>query len=103
MIGKFININGIKIEYLESGDINNPTLVLFHGFPSSSSMFRDLIPMLENDYHLIAPTYPGFGKSDAPSRDLFKYTFDNISDVMVKILRLIPKHLFHQLKECKNM
>ena len=95
MIEKFININGIKIEYLESGDINNPTLVLFHGFPSSSFMFRDLIPMLENDYHLIAPTYPGFGKSDAPSRDSFKYTFDNISDVMDEFLKVLNINKFY--------
>ena len=95
MIEKFININGIKIEYLEAGNINNPTLILFHGFPSSSFMFRDLIPMLENDYHLIAPTYPGFGKSDAPNRDSFNYTFDNITDMMDKFLKALNINKFY--------
>ena len=95
MIEKFIEINGIKIEYLEAGNANSPTLVLFHGFPSSSFMFRNLIPMLEDDFHLIAPTYPGFGKSDAPDRDSFKYTFDNIADVMDEFLKEININKFY--------
>ncbi len=77
-----VDVNGINIFYRESGKKENPTLVLFHGFPSSSHMFRDLMPMLEDRYHLIAPDFPGFGQSDAPSRESFSYTFDHIAEVM---------------------
>lgn len=92
---KFININGINIQYLEVSESNKPTLVLFHGFPSSSYMFRNLIPMLEGHFHLIAPTYPGFGKSDAPSRQSFKYTFDNFADVMDEFLKALHVDKFY--------
>ena len=59
-----------------------PTMVLFHGFPSASHMFRDLMPMLENSFHLIAPDYPGFGQSDSPARTVFSYTFDHLAETM---------------------
>lgn len=77
-----INVNGIEIFYRESGDVSKPIMVLFHGFPSASHMFRGLIPMLENKFHLIAPDYPGFGQSESPARETFSYTFDHISEIM---------------------
>ena len=65
---KDIKIDGIKIFYREAGNFDKPNFVLFHGFPSSSHMFRDLIPQLEENFHIIAMDYPGFGQSDIPSR-----------------------------------
>lgn len=61
-------------------------MVLFHGFPSASHMFRDLMPKLEDKYHLIAPDYPGFGQSESPDRDKFAYTFDHLAEVMEAFL-----------------
>ena len=77
-----INVNGIQIFYRECGDAEKPIMVLFHGFPSASHMFRDLMPKLEERFHLIAPDYPGFGQSESPSREEFKYTFDHLAEVM---------------------
>lgn len=77
-----IKVDDTNIFYRETGSIDKPTLVLFHGFPSASHMFRDLMPMLKEDFHLIAPDYPGFGQSDAPDRAVFSYTFDHIADIM---------------------
>ena len=77
-----INVSGIEIFYRECGDPSLPTMVLFHGFPSSSHMFRDLMPQLEECFHLIAPDYPGFGQSDSPPRNHFAYTFDHLAEVM---------------------
>ena len=77
-----LNVNGVEIFYRESGDASNPAMVLFHGFPSASHMFRDLIPMLEDKFHLIAPDYPGFGQSESPAREVFSYTFNHISEIM---------------------
>ena len=77
-----IDVSGIKIFYRESGPANKPVMVLFHGFPSASHMFRDLMPMLEDKFHLIAPDYPGFGQSESPSRDVFAYTFDHLAEIM---------------------
>lgn len=83
-----VKINGINIFYREAGKTDKPTLVLFHGFPSSSHMFRDLIHELKNDFHIIAPDYPGFGHSDSPCRDDFTYTFDNIAEIIDSFLML---------------
>jgi pimeloyl-ACP methyl ester carboxylesterase len=79
-----IKINGIDIFYRESGRSDRPKLLLLHGFPASSFMFRDLIEHLSGDFHLFAPDYPGFGRSDAPDRKTFAYTFDSLADVIVK-------------------
>jgi pimeloyl-ACP methyl ester carboxylesterase len=73
------NVNGLKIFYREAGDRAAPTILLLHGLPTSSQMFRDLIPLLSDRFHLIAPDYVGFGHSDAPSRDAFTYSFDNLA------------------------
>jgi len=73
------NVRGRKLFYREAGSNNSPTIVLLHGFPSSSHMFRDLIPQLSDEFHVIAPDYLGFGYSDAPSVQEFEYTFDNLA------------------------
>lgn len=77
-----IDVNGVQIFYRECGNLDKPVMVLFHGFPSAGHMFRDLMPMLNDRFHLIAPDYPGFGQSESPSRDQFKYTFDHLAEVM---------------------
>ncbi|HEY4359069.1 MAG TPA: alpha/beta hydrolase [Acidobacteriaceae bacterium] len=72
-------VRGLKIFYREAGSPTSPTIVLLHGFPSSSHMYRDLIPKLAGKFHVIAPDYPGFGYSDAPDASIFEYTFDNLA------------------------
>jgi pimeloyl-ACP methyl ester carboxylesterase len=79
---KTVNLNGVKIFYRESGNKNHPTILLFHGFPASSHMYRNLIEELADEYHIIAPDYPGFGNSDQPHPNEFEYTFDNLANVM---------------------
>jgi pimeloyl-ACP methyl ester carboxylesterase len=79
---KNIQVDGLNLFYREAGDSKSPVVLLLHGFPSSSHMFRDLIPQLAGDHHVIAPDLPGFGFSDAPSRADFKYTFDNLAKVI---------------------
>ncbi|TXI84063.1 MAG: alpha/beta hydrolase [Cupriavidus sp.] len=74
-----ITVDGIRIFYREAGPEDAPTILLLHGFPSSSRMYDTLIPLLADRYHLIAPDYPGFGNSDAPPPDRFAYTFDHIA------------------------
>jgi pimeloyl-ACP methyl ester carboxylesterase len=73
------NVRGRKLFYREAGSQHSPTIVLLHGFPSSSHMFRDLIPQLADKFRVIAPDYVGFGYSDAPGVQEFKYTFDNLA------------------------
>jgi hypothetical protein len=72
-------VDGLKIFYREAGPEDKPTIVLLHGFPSSSHMFRDLIPKLAGKYHIVAADMPGYGYSDAPSVNRFTYTFDSIA------------------------
>ncbi len=79
-------VRGHKIFYREAGSKASPTIVLLHGFPSSSHMFRDLIPKLADKFHLIAPDYVGFGYSDAPSTGNFEYTFDNLAASIEELL-----------------
>ncbi len=79
-------IDGLDIFYRDAGNPNNPAIALFHGFPSSSHMFNNLLNKLEDRFHLIAPDYPGFGNSDAPEPDHFEYTFDHLADVIEKFL-----------------
>lgn len=82
-------VDGLDIFYREAGPTNAPTLLLLHGFPSSSHMFRNLIPALSDRYHVIAPDYPGFGQSSMPRVEDFNYTFDHLTDVMDKFLSTI--------------
>ena len=77
-----VNIDARGIFYRETGNADAPALLLLHGFPTSSHMFRDLMPRLADRYHVVAPDLPGFGFSDAPARAEFKYTFDNLARVM---------------------
>ena len=77
-----IQVNGINVFYREAGSATSPTVLLLHGFPTSSHMFRNLIPKLADNYRVIAPDLPGFGFSDSPPRDKFKYTFENLARVM---------------------
>ena len=90
-----ISVNGIQIFYRETGSKDKPTMVLFHGFPSASHMFRDLMPMLEDRFHLIAPDYPGFGQSESPSRDEYSYTFDHLARTMDAFLQEIGVDKFY--------
>ena len=73
-----VTIDGVDIFYREAGDPSRPTLLLLHGFPTSSHMFRDLITELADEFHLVAPDYPGYGFSSMPSVDEFDYSFDNV-------------------------
>ena len=79
-----VKIDGLDIFYREAGPKDAPTLLLLHGFPTSSRMFRNLIPALADRYHLVAPDYPGFGHSSAPSVDEFDYTFDHLAGIVEK-------------------
>ena len=76
---KTVNVDGLDIFYREAGKNSNPTILLLHGFPSSSHMYRDLIKDLSKDYHLIAPDYPGFGQSSSPLPSIYDYSFDNLA------------------------
>jgi pimeloyl-ACP methyl ester carboxylesterase len=75
-------VDGINIFYREAGDPRKPTILLLHGFPSSSFMFRDLIPLLSSQFHLVAPDYPGMGYSEAPPASKFTATFDSVAGVV---------------------
>src|SRR3954449_2411534 len=77
-----LNVEGLELFYREAGPRAAPTVLLLHGFPSSSHMFRNLIPVLADKYHVVAPDFPGYGQSSAPSIDEFRYTFDNLTDVI---------------------
>lgn len=79
-------IDGINIAYREAGDPKKPTVLLLHGFPTSSHMFRNLIPQLAKSFHVIAPDYPGFGASDMPQAKDFEYSFANIASMVTKLL-----------------
>ena len=79
---KTVEIEGLNVFYREAGNPDNPTILLLHGFPTSSHMFRDLIPQLADEYHLVAPDYPGYGQSSMPSVDEFEYSFDNIANIV---------------------
>ena len=86
---RHIDVDGFNVFYREAGPADAPKLLLLHGFPSSSHMFRDLIPLLSERFHIVAPDLPGFGLSDMPSRDTFAYTFDNIANVIDRFTEVI--------------
>lgn len=77
-----MDTGGHRVFYREAGQPGNPAVLLLHGFPTSSHMFRDLIPLLEGRYHLIAPDLPGFGNTVSPPRGQFEYTFDNLAQII---------------------
>lgn len=83
------DVDGFNIFYREAGSAGKPKLLLLHGFPSSGHMFRDLIPLLSEQFHIIAPDLPGFGQSDMPPREQFEYTFDNIANVIDRFTEVV--------------
>jgi pimeloyl-ACP methyl ester carboxylesterase len=87
-------VNGLEVFYREAGDANSPTVVLLHGFPTSSHMFRGLIPALADRYHVIAPDHIGFGQSAAPSHEDFTYSFDALTEVTAGLLEQLDVNRF---------
>ena len=79
-------IEGLDIFYREAGPADAPVVLLLHGFPTSSHMFRNLIPLLADRYHVIAPDYPGYGQSASPDRSKFAYTFGGVANIVDKLL-----------------
>jgi pimeloyl-ACP methyl ester carboxylesterase len=83
------DVDGFKVFYREAGSAGAPKLLLLHGFPTAGHMFRDLIPLLSDRFHIVAPDLPGFGQSDMPPRETFSYTFDNIARVIERFTEVI--------------
>ena len=84
-----VSIDGLDIFYREAGSRDNPTILLLHGFPTSSHMFRNLIPALADRFHLVAPDYPGYGNSSMPTVHEFDYTFDHLAEIIEKFITAI--------------
>lgn len=95
MIYKTVNVQGLTIFYREAGTDQEETILFLHGFPSSSHMYRDVMKDLAGKYHVIAPDYPGFGFSSAPSVHEFEYTFDNMSAIMEQFIDEVGLKNFH--------
>jgi pimeloyl-ACP methyl ester carboxylesterase len=91
---KRADVDGFGVSYRDAGPADAPTILLLHGFPSSSHMFRDLIPKLADKYHVVAPDLPGFGTSDMPSRETFQYTFANLAKVMTRFTEVLKLERF---------
>src|SRR5262244_3818250 len=89
-----VDVDGFGIAYREAGPMDGPAVLLLHGFPTSSHMFRDLIPKLSDRYRVVAPDLPGFGQSDLPSREQFAYTFANLATVMTRFTEVLALDRF---------
>jgi pimeloyl-ACP methyl ester carboxylesterase len=88
------DVDGLKISYREAGRADAPTLLLLHGFPSAGHMFRDLIPLLNDSFHVVAPDLPGFGQSDLRPRHAFKYTFENLAETIDRFTDIVELKRF---------
>jgi pimeloyl-ACP methyl ester carboxylesterase len=88
------DVDGLKVFYREAGRVDAPALLLLHGFPSASHMFRDLIPLLADRFHIIAPDLPGFGQSEMPERSKLIYSFDNIAGVIDRFTEVVGFNRF---------
>jgi pimeloyl-ACP methyl ester carboxylesterase len=91
---KTLSVDGVNLFYREAGPKDGPVLLLLHGFPSSSRMYAGLIPLLVDQYHLIAPDYPGFGHSEAPPPEAFTYTFDHLAQCIDGLLENLGVHRY---------
>ena len=91
---KKVAVDGLEVFYREAGQRSKPALLLLHGFPCSSHMFRDLMPLLADRFHLIAPDLPGFGQTELLPRDQFAYTFDNLAKVVARFTEVIGLERF---------
>src|SRR5437762_11754999 len=89
-----LNLEGLEIFYREAGPRDAPTVLLLHGFPSSSHMFRNLIPVLADQYHVGAPDFPGYGESSAPSVNDFEYSFERLTTVTVTFTQKLNLSLY---------
>ena len=78
-----IQVEDCRVFYREAGNPEKPTILLLHGFPSSSHMFRELMPELADEFHLIAPDFPAFGQTESPTRESFTYSFDYLVDIKI--------------------
>lgn len=94
-----VDIDGVSIFYREAGDPSAETIVMLHGFPSSSHMYRNIIDGLSTQYHVIAPDYPGFGFSEMPDADEFEYTFDNLSKFTENFINKLGIDKFHLMMQ----
>src|SRR5438309_11857285 len=88
------DVDGLKVFYREAGAVHAPNLLLLHGFPSAGHMFRDLIPLMADRFHIIAPDLPGFGQSSMPARSEFNYTFDSIAGVIDRFTEVVGLERF---------
>jgi pimeloyl-ACP methyl ester carboxylesterase len=88
------DVDGLPVFYREAGARGAPILLLLHGFPSASHMFRDLIPRLADRFHLIAPDLPGFGRSGMPARESYRYTFDHLTDAIESLTDIVGLERF---------
>ena len=84
-----VSVDGVKVFYRDAGDAKAPAVLLLHGFPTSSHMFRELIPALADRYHVVAPDLPGFGFTEAPDRNKFKYSFDHLAELIEQFTEII--------------
>ena len=92
-----VTVDGLNVFYRSAGDPSAPVVLLLHGFPTASHMFRDLIPELAGTYRVIAPDLPGFGMTEQPARELFRYTFDNIAKVIGRFTEVLCRRNIRHL------